>query len=94
MVAGEDPRDFGAHSARAGMLTTASEAGVDLAGIMRQSGARVDGRGVGLHPTRRASSQPRRTSRGRFARLLLMTLLVAGDARVSAPYSVDTRRSR
>lgn len=37
-LAGEDPRLFGAHSARAGMLTTASEAGVDLAGIMRQSG--------------------------------------------------------
>ena len=37
-LAGEDPRQFGAHSARAGMLTTASEAGVDLAGIMRQSG--------------------------------------------------------
>jgi integrase len=37
-LAGEDPRHFGAHSARAGMLTTASEAGVDLAGIMRQSG--------------------------------------------------------
>lgn len=37
-LAGEDPKDFGAHSARAGMLTTASEAGVDLAGIMRQSG--------------------------------------------------------
>lgn len=37
-LAGEDPRHFGAHSARAGMLTTASEAGVDLAGIMLQSG--------------------------------------------------------
>ena len=37
-LAGEDPREFGAHSARAGMLTAASEAGVDLAGIMRQSG--------------------------------------------------------
>jgi integrase len=37
-LAGEDPRQFGAHSARAGMMTTASEAGVDLAGIMGQSG--------------------------------------------------------
>jgi len=37
-LAGEDPREFGAHSARAGILTTASEAGVDLAGIMGQSG--------------------------------------------------------
>lgn len=37
-LAGEDPRQFGAHSARAGMLTTASEAGVDLAAVMRQSG--------------------------------------------------------
>lgn len=37
-LAGEDPRDFGAHSARAGMMTTADEAGVDLAAAMRQSG--------------------------------------------------------
>jgi integrase len=37
-LAGEDSREFGAHSARAGMLTTASEAGVDLAAVMRQSG--------------------------------------------------------
>jgi integrase len=37
-LAGEDPRHFGAHSARAGMLTTASEAGVELAAIMGQSG--------------------------------------------------------
>lgn len=37
-LAGEDPREFGAHSARAGMMTAASEAGVDLAAVMRQSG--------------------------------------------------------
>ncbi len=37
-LAGEDPRQFGTHSARAGMLTAASEAGVDLAAVMRQSG--------------------------------------------------------
>lgn len=36
--AGEDPRLFGAHSTRSGMLTTASVAGVDLVGIMSQSG--------------------------------------------------------
>ena len=37
-LAGEDPRQFGAHSARAGMMTAASEVGVDLAAVMRQSG--------------------------------------------------------
>ena len=37
-LAGEDPRQFGAHSARAGMMTAASEAGVDLAAVMNQSG--------------------------------------------------------
>lgn len=37
-IRSEDPKDFGAHSARAGLVTTASEAGVDLAGIMGQSG--------------------------------------------------------
>lgn len=37
-LAGEDPRSFGAHSTRAGMLTIASQAGIELASIMRQSG--------------------------------------------------------
>ncbi len=37
-LAGEDPSSFGAHSARAGLLTSASASGVDLAAIMRQSG--------------------------------------------------------
>jgi integrase len=36
-IAGEDPKQFGAHSTRAGMLTAASRAGVPLADIMAQS---------------------------------------------------------
>jgi integrase len=54
-LAGEDPRQFGAHSARAGMLTAASEAGVDLAAIMRQSGHASTSVALGyIRPTEQA----------------------------------------
>ncbi len=36
-LAGEDPAEFGGHSTRSGMLTTANERGVSLADIMAQS---------------------------------------------------------
>lgn len=62
-LAGEDPRQFGAHSARAGMLTTASEAGVDLAAVMRQSGHASTSVALGYI---RPVEQARNPQRGRW----------------------------